>query len=142
MQIDHNSGKRSMAQTFLNMSDRNAGFDHMSGIRMPEGMNTNFLMDFESFDSAAQCALNRSFRYRLICIVSTLAVMTQRGKHPCLIAVNFPVTAKCQECSIGQRHKSIFSSLAVMHVDKLAYAVNIADLQVNRLTESQPAGQE
>ena len=51
-----------------------------------------------------------------------------------------PVPSQEMQAAFWQRHIAILASFACMHVDELAFAIDLVDLQADPFQQAQPAG--
>jgi hypothetical protein len=70
------------------------------------------------------------------------AATARGGEDPYGIGVSFPVLAEQEQGGIGEGDVTILAPLAMMDVNELASAIDVADLKVSAFLQAQAAGVE
>jgi len=87
MEIDYGRVQAIMAEVLLNTTDVDAGFQKMSGIAVPEGMNGDPFCDIKLFEHASQCPLHGGFSHGSCCLWTS----SESGKDPFGVSMCDPV---------------------------------------------------
>ena len=64
----------------------------------------------------------------------------QGRKNELGISVSFPVSPQEIQCGFGQGNKAIFTPLSSMNVDHHSLAIDVRDLQIQRLLKPESTG--
>ncbi len=91
MEIDHGGVQAAMAEVLLDTTDVDAGFQQMSGIAVPEGMNGDALCEFKLFKYASQSPLHRGIAHGFLCGRPLIAAASDSREDPFGVSMGCPV---------------------------------------------------
>jgi len=140
VEIDHGGVQAVMAQILLDATDVDPGFQQMSSIAVPEGMNGDTFCEFKLFKYASQRTLHRGIAHGFLGGWPLIAAAAESWKDPKRVAMAFPVMTQHDKRSRGQRNIAIFGTFAAMHVDAHPFFVNVRHLKVQGFMQSEATG--
>ena len=111
-----------MAQAFLDVTHRHAGFDHVRGVAVAQRVRPDRLAEAGFDHGPAQRALHGGLRHGLVGRGTALPVFAQRREHPRRIPMGLVVRSQQRQGALRHRDQPVFRSLAMSDVNELYVA--------------------
>ncbi len=141
MEIDHGGLQLGMAHVFLDSPEVDASFEEVCGIAVTKGVDGDLAFLYAGLPhGAAQGSLDAGFGHGGLASGGPVAVSSLGWEDECGVSVGGPVATEQSQCGVRKGDIAIFGTFAAVDVDQHALALDVGDLQVERLLEPQPAG--
>jgi len=140
VEIDGSGTDMRMSQVGLDDAQVDPVFEQVGGEGMPQGMDGGWFVDATLAPGQAEGLLRTCRRHVLGGRGLIGARACGSGKDPDWMAVGGPVAAQQAQVRFEQRDVAVLLPLTAAHMEYLALAVDIGDLQGNALAHPQAAG--
>ena len=132
--VDGRGGGRGVSQVNLDDTQMDSRFQQVGGPGVAQGMDGGWFVDAAFPECGMESSLHATGLHR------TFLRLERRREEPDRIAVGEPVSAQHDQDGLRQRHIAILAPFAVADVQQVTVTINVGDLQMQSLLQTQPTG--
>jgi hypothetical protein len=140
VRVNRGGHRAFVTEVDLNLTEVLALLQQVRRVGVAQGVDVRRLFDATGLEGQAEGPLQRGAAHRFSGGGGPQTAVTFGGKKQRRMTMTFPLLAQEQQRALGQRDVTVLIAFATADVQEHAFGINVANLEVQTLTQAQAAG--